>query len=81
MSSCNDESISADNLQASSAAIILGGDNGTLMYSTDGGINWTSSTGISGNIDSVACKGSNAVAATDVGIFRSVDGGVTWTYI
>jgi photosystem II stability/assembly factor-like uncharacterized protein len=62
--------------------VVAVGDSGVVLVSTDGGANWVSTTGTPGEDLVGACvlaNGSTILAGGDDQVWRSDDGGATWT--
>ncbi len=58
------------------------GDIGTLYRSTDHGQHWTpSGNGLSGVVAALTANGPTLFAGTSTGVFRSTDGGSTWSLL
>src|SRR6187431_3065848 len=58
------------------------GDIGTLYRSIDHGQHWTpSGTGLTGVVAALTANGSTLFAGTSSGVFRSTDGGGTWSLL
>ena len=60
--------------------VLVGGDNGQLLRSPDGGQSWFEvNIGTFGSIRHIAAVGpTTAVAATDEGLYQTTDGGQNW---
>lgn len=66
----------------STTQLVAVGQGGTVIYSTDGGVNWNNGAGIGAGDDltSLSFSGGTVVAVGKNGrVVRSVDSGVNWT--
>jgi photosystem II stability/assembly factor-like uncharacterized protein len=59
-----------------------GGFAGKLVYTTDGGSNWLNATGASVNANKIKfINNYNGFLASDGGLYKSINGGVSWSRI
>jgi photosystem II stability/assembly factor-like uncharacterized protein len=58
--------------------LIAGNGSGDLFLSPDDGSTWTKITSIPGIIYSLVSNGNAVFCSTNLGLYRSLDGGVTW---
>jgi len=66
----------------SATQLVAVGQGGTVIYSTDGGMNWNDGAGIAGadDLTSLSFNGSTVVAVGKNGwVVRSLDSGANWT--
>lgn len=72
----------ASSLLEPEPGVLLAGVNGYVHRSTDGGATWSARSleGYSVWVQALAANDSYVFAATDLGIFRSADVGLTWEF-
>jgi photosystem II stability/assembly factor-like uncharacterized protein len=75
-------SVFSSDVIVENGSIYLGTFGDYIYKSTNGGANWTQLTqGLTtGEINNLWAEGNNVYAATDDGVFKSTDGGVTFTF-
>lgn len=64
------------------SGVLLAGANGYVHRSVDGGTTWATRSlqGYTVNVQSLASNATHTFAATNLGIFRSVDTGLNWDF-
>ena len=72
---------SADSIRAPSS-IYAGDGDGDLNISTDQGATWISTSGFGTlHVNAIAAVGTSVFFADEAGVFRTTDGGKTWTRV
>jgi hypothetical protein len=67
-------------IHSATEQLFAGSDSGLYSYRFTSGLpsTWTKINGISGNVVSIAGKGDTIAAASQLALYRSVDGGTLW---
>jgi photosystem II stability/assembly factor-like uncharacterized protein len=62
--------------------VYAGGFNGSITISSDNGSSWIQSNlGTNSNVKQLLVVGNDLYAATDAGVFKSINNGIDWTQI